>query len=351
MTNARFPDNSPWDDLTRYIAGELFLSSPEGAEVERWIASDPAHPQLVAELRQLWTEAPKLRRTWNAGAALEQIKRRPSSPTRVIKLPAFYHPRPVSPWRRAAQGTIGVVVAAAIIATGFAAVNRVTPQHRAAAPVFEVSTTRGQRAFVDLPDGSKLTLGPMSSIRYMSDRAGQRTVHLVGQGLFTVAHDSTRPFTVSTMHGVATDIGTRFLVRSYPRDTAVTVAVVEGEIALAPPAANESATTKPVLLRAGDRGLATKSGHLSVERKVDVTRQLAWSEGRLEFQATPLRDVVAELGLWYDLDIRLANNATSARRLTASFRDESIDEVLRLIWASLDVRVERAGNVITITSR
>jgi ferric-dicitrate binding protein FerR (iron transport regulator) len=350
MTDTRFPDNAPLDALIRYVAGELSLGSAEHGAVERWIASDPAYPALVAGLRQIWTEAPKLRRTWNAATALDRIKKRPSGPTRVIRLPAFYRVHPPSVWRRVTRAGIGLAAAVAIIVTSFA-VNRVPSPHKSATPIFEVSTARGQRASVDLSDGSTVTLGPMSSIRSTIDQAGSRTVHLVGQALFTVAHDSARLFIVRTTHGVVTDIGTRFVVRNYPSDTAVNVAVMEGEVALAPIAADKSAATDPVRLGAGDRGFATMSGTLKVERRVDVTRELAWSEGRLEFRATPMRDVVKELGLWYSLEIRLGNGAIARRRLTASFRDESIDEVVRLMKASLDARIERAGNVLTINSR
>jgi transmembrane sensor len=195
-------------------------------------------------------------------------------------------------------------------------------------------------------------LGPLSSIRYTAAPRGPRTVHLSGHALFTVTHDSARLFAVHTAHGTATDLGTQFVVRSYPGDSAVVVAVVEGEVSLRPGADTLSArpAADSLLLRPGDRGRATAAGTLAVERGVDVDRYLAWSEGRLEFRNAPMRDVIAELGRWYDLEIRLANGAIAGRRLTASFNDESIDEVLGLIRASLDVRTARAGRVVTIGS-
>jgi transmembrane sensor len=301
-------------------------------------------------LRRLWVEAGSQRREWDAEAALRRIKQVPSGPLRVIRLPAYYRAQPMSVWQRVARASIGAAAAAAVVAVGVT-LSRTQPEPAPQAPaVFELSTTRGQRASLRLSDGSQVMLGPLSSIRYTAAPGGPRTVHLSGQALFTVTHDSARLFAVHTPHGTATDLGTQFVVRSYPGDSTMVVAVVEGEVSLRPVADTLAgrAAADSLLLRAGDRGRATAIGKLAIERGVDLDRYLAWSEGRLEFRSAPMRDVVAELARWYDLEIRLANGAVARRRLTASFNDESIDEVLRLIRASLDVRTERAGRVVTI---
>src|SRR5436190_8462962 len=39
--------------LARYLSGEL--GPTEAAEVERWIAADPAHRELVDSLRKVWS--------------------------------------------------------------------------------------------------------------------------------------------------------------------------------------------------------------------------------------------------------------------------------------------------------
>lgn len=337
----------PWESLARYLAGEL--TGERAAELERWIAADPARAAFVDSLRPLWTGAGAQRRDWDAESALRRIKQSPAEPARVIHLPAFYRDQPRSLRRRVTLLGIGAAAAAAIVAVVLGTPRRPT----APAPaVFEVSTTRGQRASVNLSDGSKVVLGPLSNLRYTAAANGPRTVHLQGHALFTVIHDSTRRFTVHTTHGAATDLGTRFVVRDYPNDSSIVVAVVEGEVSLR---GNNKSTAEraadTLLLVAGDRGEARANGLLTLERGADVGRDLAWSEGRLEFRSVPMRDVIVELARWYDLDIRLASAALRERRLTASFKDESIDEVLRLIRASLDVRVERQGKIVTIKAR
>jgi ferric-dicitrate binding protein FerR (iron transport regulator) len=62
----------------------------------------------------------------------------------------------------------------------------------------------------------------------------------------------------------------------------------------------------------------------------------------------PLRDVVLTLERWYNVDIRLADSTLGRRRLTATFKNESIDLVLKRIGLTLGLRVERAGESLLL---
>jgi transmembrane sensor len=88
-----------------------------------------------------------------------------------------------------------------------------------------------------------------------------------------------------------------------------------------------------------------------VSHGVDVDRYTAWTEGRLVFDGVPLRDAIAELGRWYDVDVRLADGALGARRLTAEVQGERLTEVLDAVAAALDLRYERAGRTVTLRAR
>jgi transmembrane sensor len=133
-------------------------------------------------------------------------------------------------------------------------------------------------------------------------------------------------------------------VRAYQGDSSVAVVVAEGRVGLA---AQDGRQGSAVLTR-GDLARLDPAGRVRVERGVDVARYLAWTQGRLEFVNAPLRDVLPELARWYDLDFRLADSALASRPLTASLGAESASEMLRLLEASLDVRVRRAGRVVTL---
>jgi transmembrane sensor len=343
------PDDAPWNAIGRYLAGELPAAELE--ELQRWMAASPEHGQLVEQARQLWTGEPRFRESWDVEAAIQRVVRPAAGPARIIRLPAFYREGASSRWASARRIALRAAAVVALVAGGGWLLSRHAPTTESRIATSEVRTPRGQRAALRLPDGSQVMLGPATTIRYAvaTDR-GPRTVDLDGEAYFSVTHDSTRPFTIHTAHGIATDLGTRFGVRAYAADSIVEVAVAEGRVALAPARADPSASRAhdEAVLGRGDLGTVTASGRVSAERGVDVPRRLAWTDGRLELRAIPLRDAVVQLGRWYDLDIRVGDTATGRRRLNASFKDESAAEALRLIAASLELRLEQQGKVVTL---
>jgi len=88
-----------------------------------------------------------------------------------------------------------------------------------------------------------------------------------------------------------------------------------------------------------------------VRHGVSPEPYVAWAGGRLVFDDTPLADVLAQLGRWYDVDARAADSVAARRRLTAAYSNEPLADILRLIAASLDLRVERHGRSVTFSAR
>ena len=215
------------------------------------------------------------------------------------------------------------------------------------------ATRRSQTAVLELPDGSRLMLGPASRLRLPANgglRVGStRDVYLEGEAYLEVKHDAARPFRVHTAAGVVEDIGTEFLVSAYPDAPGMRVVVATGMVALyRPPTAG--AARRPLLTLAhGDVAQLVASGVATVTHDVDVTSYIAWTRGDLGFDGTRLGDVVAALERWYDVEIRLTDSSLAERRLTATFRRESLSQVLELLALSLNVRVQRDGRTVVLT--
>ncbi|MGH7357650.1 MAG: FecR family protein [Candidatus Rokuibacteriota bacterium] len=216
-------------------------------------------------------------------------------------------------------------------------------------------TSVGQRAIVQLTDGTQLTLAPRSRLRYARDFGERsREVHLEGEAYFDVPHDTTRPFRVHTRGVLTEDLGTAFAVTAYPDEATTTVLVASGRVATrrtddAAGAATDrvgSAAPRAVVLDRGDLARLSGTGGVLVTRGVDVERHLAWTTGTLVFDSAPLGEVIRTLARWYDLDVRLTDRALAARPLTATFRHEPVSQVLDRIALTLDLRVERDGRSV-----
>lgn len=345
--------------LERYCAGDC--SPPERAEVERWIGAEPSRRAYVELLKAAWQETgaadlpperPDLAAAWKGTQRrLGWLRPSPAAGAGRERL---------DPWRRrsrwpglAAAAALVVAVGASVLVT-YSARDAATRPASEATAMREVVTRRGQRAALDLPDGSRVIVAAESRLRIPAayhPTTGAREVYLEGEAFFEVTHDSTRPFRVHAANGIAEDLGTEFVVIAYPETKGMQVVVASGVVALhaadplrVPP--------RPLLtLTPGDLGRLDSAGTATLTRGVAVEPYVSWMEGRLVFEGATLREVIPRLARWYDLEIRLADRALADRRLTATFRDETVPQVLELLALSLDVRVERNERIVLLSPR
>jgi transmembrane sensor len=339
--------------LTRYVSGQC--TADEAAAIRRWIAGDPSRERLVGELEAAWRVAGQAPYEWGVDEGWRRFDaaRRARNRSSFRLIHGEKRPAPALVIRD--NGTpIWRIAAAVLVVVGasFAVYHAATPPARAridANAMTEVATLRGQRATLRLPDGTRVALGMASRLRYaraFGDSA--RDVYLDGDGYFDVAHDSLHPFVVHTGLADVRDIGTKFGVRAYATSPSTEVIVIEGAVSFAAPQTGE-----PLVLHAKDLVRLEGDGRsTTLVHGVEPGDYLAWTEGRLTFHDTPLREVIAELHRWYDRDLlQLADTALGSRRLTASFTNESLPIVIDRIALSLDLREERHGQAVVLHPR
>lgn len=333
-------EDHDWALIGRCLAGE---HTPEDAvALEQWIAVDPQRRRDLERMRVLWEASAQPLRARPPGAALRRVMSRAgieASPA-VAQRAADRRPAAQATSSRArwfAAAAVVVLAAGALLwyladGRGF---GRASP-----APMREFVTAYGERASLRLADGSEVLLSPDSRLGVPQDYGRRaREVYLDGLAHFTVAHGARRPFRVHAPGLIAEDIGTQFVVRARADHGSPEVAVVSGQVAVRPTGDRDGG----VALSARQVGRVEPSGLISVDSGGDLSRFLAWTQGRLEFHMTPLVDVCRELERWYDLRITIADSALAAEPVTATFADHPIDEVLHILARSLGVGVQRRG--------
>lgn len=239
-------------------------------------------------------------------------------------------------WR--AQGAMRVAAALALV-VGATAVWRTQTGKGG-----ELTAPLGRDVTTRLPDGTTMTLAAGSTARWSARfGGGEREVALVGEAYFDVVHDAEHPFRVRTRNAVAEDVGTRFVVRAWSELPAVEVAVEEGIVALAD-TANRAAAQR-TMLRAGDRGRISRDGTVAVTQTAEVAT--AWVRGELAFDNTPLAEALPAISRRFAVTLR-ADPSLAARRLSARFSAQTLDDVLSALSLSLGVRAVTADGVITL---
>lgn len=339
------PEDDIWPLLDRYAAGDARAAEIE--IVRAWLAAEPARAELLADLRrirELAQQRPPVRSAdaaWKsvASAAGIAVPQRRVTPARVARIA----PPAPSRWMAAAAIVLTVVGAAAAFEM-FASSHAPVPAVASVAAPHVYVTQRGQRAEVRLVDGTRVTLAPASRLTVPADfDITRREVTLEGRAMLTVVHNEQKPFTVRARSAFVLDVGTQFEVSAYPEDRDVVVVVTEGIVQL------RHATTAPgreIIMSRGSVGHVADDGRTSVERGADTDRLTSWTQGTLEFDATRVPDALAQLARWYDLDVRIADPALAARRVTATLRGQALPDILDLFALGLGARVERHGRTV-----
>jgi transmembrane sensor len=349
LTGGPFSRGDPhdWELLASYVAGQV--APNERSAVEARLKVDPGFRASLKEARLVWERAGSALDTPVVPSELERAWSRLAADMDAAEraIPLRARGRNVPRWRSAALAASVLLV----LGLGFAwfAPRVFSPAGVAGGPVREFVAPYGQRLSVRLADGSRVLLAPGSEL-HVPKRFGStsREVLLEGRAYFEVVSDSTRPFLVRAGNAVTRVLGTEFGVRAYPGAVTAEVVVRSGRVAVRPSFASTSSAR--VLIR-GDRGVVGTAGEVQVESGVDVDALLAWTAGDLSFRSTPLRDVAPELERWFDVEIEVTDPALGDRRITATFEQEPLDTVLRIVAELVDARVEREGRHVVFSPR
>ena len=188
----------------------------------------------------------------------------------------------------------------------------------------EFSTRLGEHRQVALPDGSVMDLNSRSvvAVHYESGRRGVELKQ--GEAMFSVEHDTHRPFVVVAGAGQVTVTGTRFDVR---RDDDQTRVVVEsGTVKVRGPSPETVVT-----LTAGLGTHVDSQGQVAASYAVNAEELTAWRSGKLVFNNALLGEVAREVSRYREHPLRVSTPAVSNLRVTSVFKANDTDALLKAL--------------------
>lgn len=197
-----------------------------------------------------------------------------------------------------------------------------------------IVTRAGQRLTAPLPDGSEVTLAPLTRLRldYGADRRGIRLE--AGQAYFNIQGDDRRPFTVIAGDRAMTAVSSRFQVTIL--DKSPEIVVEEGALIVA----DRRDRTKVLgSLAAGQRGGG--QGDRMQVAAADVESATAWRLGRLVVRDRPLSEVVEAFNR-YSSDRLVLGDANAGKvRISGSFRYDGGREFALALATGFDLSAAR----------
>jgi transmembrane sensor len=215
-----------------------------------------------------------------------------------------------------------------------------------------IATGVGALDSLRLPDGTRIVIGPLSSVRIAQGYGmTSREVDVTGDAYFEVVHDSSKPFVAHALHATVQDLGTKFTVRTDAAD-GVAVSVSEGSVSLQGRNENPGmigSVGASVVLKPGERGVVRTDGQ--TVKELAAPDDMAWLRRQLVFREAPIPEVVASLRRWYGIELRVPDTSLAARHLTATFSGEPPERVLEVIRLVLGADIERRGDTAIVKAK
>jgi len=191
-----------------------------------------------------------------------------------------------------------------------------------------------------LPDSSQIWLNSGSVFKFPGSFTGKvRRVELAGEGYFKIYKDTVNPFIVNTC-GIDIKVkGTQFVVVGYPDESDIEVILESGNVELS---RDNNKDEKPVsLTQAGEKATYDFGSNRFSVQKVDIDKYTSWKDGILIFRDDPLSTVAKRLSRKFNVDIELKGINVKDYVYTATFKNESLSQILDLLEKSAPIKYVR----------
>ncbi len=296
-------------------------------EAARWFAKADRGPMSADDRREFleWLDEPEnadaYQETADAWSTLGAAKR--ADGLMAMRAAALREASGVSR-RRAIFGLAG---AAAAAGAGGAALMM------ASAAGATIRTGAGERLTAPLPDGSSVTLAPLSTVRVQYDDARRRVRLIEGQAYFDARSAPQRPFQVMVGDQRAQGSGGRFQVTKQGETAQILIEDGALDVVAAKAAASHRLTTGQMI--SGPAGAQPVAA-------ADLDELTAWRDGRLVFSDAPLPQVAAAFNRYSSDRLSLASSSQlDGIRISGSFRYDGTREFAQALRAGFGLRVRQ----------
>ena len=312
--------------ISKSIIGEL--NQEEKSKLEEWISSHPDNSKEYEAYTELWNKSKKLvlSDSINVEASLAETKKRINLSGKNRRWSVLF---------KQVAAVLILSVSFSILYNYFVikGTNGEIPEQIV---YQEIKVAYGTQTKIILADGTNVWLNSGSTLRFPNSfqKANERKVDLNGEGFFEVTKNDTKPFIVNTSKLDVKVYGTSFNVSAYEDYNTMNVALVEGKVSLIKKYGNE---IKELIVLNPNEVVEYNINEKKLYHSADnnyMQKYIAWKEGQIVFYGDPINRVIERLEKWYNVDINITDNALQNYSFTATFIDESLEQVLKLLCLS-----------------
>ena len=318
--------------LPGYLSGDL--DDKDKAMVDKWRIDSPGNEILFQESLKAWEAIPFLHQMeqFNSFEALKKI-----SP-RILNQKS-------TKWWQPLQRVAAILLLPLLLYSGYLSIRNISLKNQQEANVVmqTITSRQGMVTQFELADGTKVWLNSGSALQFPSLFTGDlREVKLSGEAFFEVTKNEHQPFRVKAKDLNIEVLGTSFNVVSYEDEKLAEVVLVEGKVRLS--AETSHGTSVFGTMQSGQRVIYKEDTHHVVSEQVTVDKYIAWRDGNLIFRDDKMEEVVKRLSRWFNVEIMVDDPEINNYEYKATFRNETLTQVLNLLKISAPIDYQIIGN-------
>lgn len=320
--------------IHRYLANEA--SKEQRNELEQWLMRSGKNREHFESIRKIYELEIRHSDEFNTQTALVKFKRvmndeRSEDSGTRIRADHFRYSRRQQKevWLKSAAIVLismAVSLYAVFAYPDFFEKEQAEIVAEAAGPTL-IETKPGEQKSFRLSDGSRIYLNASSSVHIpVGFGEDERSISLTGEAFFDIVADPDREFVVETKEARVSVLGTSFSIRAWGvRDESI-IAVEHGVVSVR--SANLE-INEETILTAGDYSQIRKGEAPGPALQENFSQYLGWKEQRFVFEETPLRDVLHQLEIHFNVRITVDDSMSMNQPVTARYSNESLEEILK----------------------
>lgn len=316
-----------WDLIGRHLAGKATPSEEE--HLMHWVGLKPENKAFFEWQKKLWRHSAENPIDFKTDHHWEMLRRDIESQQHMKR-----------------SGSMGFVLKIAASLLLFVLIGVLTKSLLVNDDLLTASAPEDRNIEMKLPDGSKVWLNKKAEIKYPPVFEGQqRKIYLTGEAFFEIQPDKTKPFIIDA-DGLLTEVvGTSFNVRAFENEDSIKVSVLTGKVLFY----KSGNVDGGVLLLPGQEGVYSRKAGAILKSTVENENFLSWKTGRLKFENTPIREVIAAIGNFYGKEIVLKNKNLEDCPITTKMENQPLDKVLKELQILLNIDYEIQHDQIVIS--
>ena len=311
--------------IIRFFDGSI--TSSEKEKLLLWLKEDKENRKTFLEMHHVWVSSGPTGKDFDAKKKLNVF---------VNRVREYESRKKNKSIKRILYTSLS---AAAVIALIFTLTNLLSPKksfEQINETYTQIVQAQHAKEKIVLPDGTTVWLSKNAILSYPRQFTGRfRQVKMEGKAYFEVTKNKRKPFIVDLGEDKIEVLGTSFNVRNYKTEADNEIVLLTGRVGL-----HLSGVKKDVLLKPNEKVVYSKTSKSSKIETVDASLFNVWTKDRLVFDNEKLSYVIANLKIWYDVEIECPETLAEKTRVSFTIVDETKEQMLKVLALVAPIKYE-----------